>query len=105
MIEKKMIQDTIFQKDYPADTFAVPFSDLPVGEMLPTDLIVLQQDSGYWSENESWDAFSRLVIVREREETDEEYLKRLDRDEKDRENHKRMRYNSYLKLKAEFESE
>jgi hypothetical protein len=49
------------------------------------------------------DGFFFFSVEREREETDEEYNKRLKREERDKKWAKERRYESFLKLKKEFE--
>jgi len=46
-----------------------------------------------------------LEIYREREETDKEYEKRLSKEQKLSEELKKRRYETYLKLKKEFEND
>jgi len=69
------------------------------------DIIEIIREEKYVSENNSYDAFSNLIVIREREETDEEYKERLERLEVQNEKARKLRYEYYLKLKAEFESE
>lgn len=71
--------------------------------MLPDDEIDIVRDEGHYSENESWDACTTLIIYREREETDEEYEKRIKDEERNAKWRKERRYENYLKLKEEFE--
>ena len=53
----------------------------------------------------SWDAHTHLRVYREREETPEERATRLAENEKALEKRRKERYETYLKLKAEFEND
>lgn len=101
---KKQIKEEIFSKDYIGEYTDIHFSDLPK-DIQENDIIEIQREEKYISENNSYDAFTRLIVIREREETDEEYKARLERLEARNEHTRKLRYESYLKLKAEFESE
>lgn len=101
---KQKIKEEIYHKDFKGNYGDVRFSDLPK-TIQENDIIEIRREEAFFSENESYDAYTELVIIREREETDEEYQKRIS----DLEYHKltlrKRRYESYLKLKSEFEVE
>lgn len=80
------------------------FQDILNCNPLPTDEIDCGYDEGFQSENESWDAHYYLRISRMVEETDKEEEERLKYNEIQSKIHKQNRYESYLKLKKEFES-
>lgn len=84
------------------DQCPVTFKDLPK-DLQPDDIIHIIRDEGYQSENNSWDAFTRLEIFREREETNEEMEKRLKEANEFAQELKERRRQTYEKLKAEFE--
>jgi hypothetical protein len=67
------------------------------------DIIQIAYDEGYVSENNSWDSHFFAVVTRPTLETDEEHARRMEDVRKENERLKKMRYQSYLKLKAEFE--
>ena len=46
-------------------------------ETVPNEIDIIR-DEGYYSENNSWDACTKLIVMREREETDIEYKERED---------------------------
>lgn len=96
------MREEIFTKFYKGDYADVRFSDLPK-DIQPNDIIHIQRDEGYYSENNSYDSFTQLVVIREREETDDEFSKRMEKTKKDNEFFKQRRYETYLKLKEEFE--
>ncbi len=79
----------------------VYIKDIP-SDLLPTDIINIIRDEGFQSENNSWDAYTRLVITREREETDAEYEKRKLKNQEHKEDLKKRRYDDYVSLKTEF---
>lgn len=82
---------------------SVYVKDLPT-DLFPDDEINIIRDEGYYSENNSWDAHTVLVINRLVIETDEEYENRKRYEEKHKNFFKEQRYNNYLKLKEEFEN-
>lgn len=79
------------------------FQDILNCNPLPTDKIECGFDEGFVSENESWDSHNYLIIKRMVEETDEEERKRLEYNAIESKLRKQNRYESYLKLKKEFE--
>lgn len=99
---KKTVIDEIYSKFFDGDNYQIRFSDLPK-DILDTDIIDIAHEEAYYTENSSHDAFTNLVILREREETDEEYNKRIEQEAKIAESRKSKRYEEYLKLKNEFE--
>jgi hypothetical protein len=56
-----------------------------------------------WEDDEDGDGYYVGTITRMVEETDEQYQKRLSTNEQDKERMKKSRYESYLRLKKEFE--
>ena len=95
------IGEKIYQKRY--DGFPkITVGSLP-SDLLPTDEIVIDREESFFSENMSWDAHTWVYIIRERDETDEEKEKRLLENEKRSEASKKHRYETYLKLKKEFD--
>lgn len=101
-MKKQLIKKIIFEKEYDGIIAWVPVSDLPK-DLLPTDMIDIQREAGNYSENNSWDAFSKLIVFREMEETDEELEERRIHLEKLKAENKKKRFEQYQKLKKEFE--
>ena len=99
---KQKIQKEIYSKFFKGNLHEVRFSDLP-NYMQETDIIEIRREESYYSENESYDAYTQLVVSRCIEETDEEYSKRICKEEKLKEELRKRRYENYLKLKEEFE--
>lgn len=99
---KKLIQKLIYHKEFSGDSHEIKYSDIP-DDLMPDDVIHIERNESYYSENESYDANTSLEIYRSIEETDEEYAKRIESEKKDAEYHKELRYEQYLKLKKEFE--
>jgi hypothetical protein len=97
----KKIKEMIYSKYFPSN-YEIKYSDLPK-DLKDDDVIVTLNDDGYYSENNSWDPFTRLEIHRYRDETDSEKEEREKREFEMKEELKKRRYESYLKLKAEFE--
>ena len=101
-MKRGKVREVIFHKRYEWEDAEIPFGDLPK-DLLPTDKIFYNSDPGYFSENESWYAFTEVKITRERDQTDEEYQKDVDWWAKKSEETRKTRYEQYLKLKKEFE--
>lgn len=101
-MEKIIIKEEIFTKDYEGIITGIRFSDLP-DNLLPTDIIDIHKEQGYYSENNSWDDNSTLVVYREREETNSEFDKRKAETENFLLESKHRRFEQYQKLKKEFE--
>ena len=99
-MEKIKIEKQIFcsQKNKPWT-----WSDIKHLELEDDDVINLSWEEPYYSENESWDGHYTGSIIRMVEETDEQFEKRKKRLEQDKEWYRQRRYESYLKLKEEFE--
>jgi ribosomal protein L14E/L6E/L27E len=72
-------------------------------ELQDDDLVTISYEEAHYSENNSYDGHWFIDVQRQREETDEEYEKRMKENENSREMLKKMRYKQYLKLKEEFE--
>ena len=95
--EKKIFST---QKDKPftwKDIKDIPFED--------DDEIAVQWVEPFYSENNSWEGHYSAEVTRMVEETDEEYQKRIQQNERDSKRAKERRYESYLRLKKEFENE
>jgi len=101
-LKKEMVSDTIYEKHWDHMVGTFKYSDLPK-DLLDTDDIRFEDVEAYFSENDSWDDHSILKVYRDREETDEEFEKRKGWVELDEKFRKERRYESYLKLKKEFE--
>jgi hypothetical protein len=72
-------------------------------EIEDDDVVTVGFDGGHYSENNSWDPHYYLSVVRMVEETDEQYETRIRIDKMMKESSQKRRYESYLKLKEEFE--
>ncbi len=99
---KQKIKEEIYHKDFKGNYEDVRFSDLPK-DIQENDIIEIRREEAFFSENNSYDAYTELVVIREREETDEEYQKRIFDNEYHKEELRKRRYENYLKLKSEFE--
>lgn len=96
-MKRKTIKDTIFNKTYDYDYANVKFGDLPK-DLQNDDIICIIYDEE--SEGET-----RLSILRERLENDEEYNKRCADIERSKQINLKFKYDSYLKLKEELKGE
>jgi hypothetical protein len=99
------ITETIYYKWIEGDNATVRVSDLMDLSLLrPDDIIDIVKDEGYYSENNSWDPFTEIIIYREREETEAEKNIRETEAENDKIEMRAIRYKRYLELKEEFEN-
>ena len=99
---KQKVQEEIYTKDFKGNFQEIRFSDLPK-DIQENDIIDIRREESFYSKNNSYDAYTELVVIREREETDEEYQKRISDNEYIKEELRKRRYENYLKLKSEFE--
>ena len=97
------IEETIYEKDFSAGTPYFKFSEIAELDLQPDDKIYFQMDDGYYSENNSWDSFSRLTIDRSRPKTESELAKDREYLEKLKAKSKAERFAQYNKLKLEFD--
>lgn len=103
-IEKQIVKVEIYRKVFHDYNHEIYFKDLP-NNIQENDIIDVRREEAFYSENNSYDEYTELVIIREREETDDEYNKRILDSERIKEEQKKQRYEKYLKLKSEFESQ
>lgn len=99
---RRTLYDAIFRKQYEGEDRDIPFGDLPT-DLLPTDVLIYNSDPGYYSDNNSWDPFTKITVQRPRLENDEEYTARLENSRIYLEKRREDRYSTYLKLKEEFD--
>jgi hypothetical protein len=83
----------------------IRWKDLKDFQFQDDDIIEISYDEGYVSENNSWDAHFYAIVTRPTLETNEEHQRRLKRQEQQKDEMRKRRYESYLKLKEEFENE
>ena len=69
------------------------------------DIVSIGWEEPYYSENNSYDGFYYCTVIRMVEETDEEYENRMEIKRNTDSILKKNRYEQYLKLKKEFETE
>jgi len=99
-LNKKLKKVVIFKKiDY---NHPIKFSTIK-NIVEDNDIITAGYDEGFYFENDSVDPHFFIEITREQLETDEEYDKRIEEDEKNKKFFKKRRFETYLKLKKEFE--
>jgi hypothetical protein len=99
---KQKIKEEIYIKDFEGNYQEIRFSDLPK-DIQENDIIDIRREESFYSENNSYDAYTELVIIRERDETDGEYQKRISDNQSHKDALRKRRYENYLKLKTEFE--
>lgn len=101
-MKKKTILEEILNKYYDGMYTQIRFSDLPK-DLKDTDIIDIHRHEPYYSENQSYEDYTELLVFREREETDEEFYERVEHENRREEEIKQRRLERYLKLKEEFE--
>lgn len=102
---KRQIKELVYIKQFTGEYYDVRFSDLPK-DIQDNDIInIIRDDGGSYDENEFYNPNTQLHVIREREETDEEYQQRITDAEHTKEELRKRRYENYLKLKSEFEPE
>lgn len=102
---KKIISKVIFSKLLGTyEKAPLTLRDLP-DDIKETDEIFIEYNDGYYSENNSWNPFTKLHVFRDLEETDDEYNTRIVEEDRTKQLAKQKRYNLYLELKKEFEGE
>ena len=102
-MKKKMVQKTIFNeinKNEPIKLTQKMIDGFEVG-----DIIFADYEEEQWTENNGMDSHFYFKIIREREETDEEFENRKMALEAQKKYLKQRRYEHYLELKKEFEGE
>lgn len=106
-MEDKTPHKILVEREIYRETKSKPFTwaDLKSIEFEDGDRIEVAYDEGHVSENDSWDPHFYAVVTRMVEETDEQFKKRMDRVERDKQWARERRYESYLRLRAEFENE
>ena len=102
MIKRQKVEETIHVITYGWDEAPLKACDIPK-DLLPEDKIYCRMDPGHVSEDNSWDPSTEYIVVRLRDQTDEEYQKDVDFWTKKNEESRKSRYTHYLKLKKEFE--
>lgn len=96
------IEEVVFQKWYSGERRYVPFGDLPK-DLLDTDNIMVHISEAFYTENNSSDGSTILRVYRTRERTPEEKAEQKEFFQKLREKSKQERFESYQKLKKEFD--
>jgi hypothetical protein len=101
-MEKIKVQKTVFNKDKDK---VFTWKDIKDFKFEDDDVIRIEYVESYYSENNSYNAHYRAEVIRMVEETDEQLQKRIEDKERDERFYKKRRYESYLKLKEEFENQ
>jgi hypothetical protein len=102
MAKEKKIKDRVIFQDNSQTSFT--WKDIKHIDFQDDDEIRSEWVEPYYSENNSWDGHYSITIIRKELETDEEFQKRIDREERDLKRRKEDRYKLYIQLKNEFEN-
>jgi hypothetical protein len=100
-MEKIKVKKTVLdkRKDNP-----FTWKDIKDFKFEDDDVIRIVYVDSYYSENNSYDDHYNAEVIRMVEETDEQLQKRIEDWEINEKFYKKRRYESYLKLKEEFEN-
>lgn len=105
-MEKKLVEKQLFSKDFDGECAKVKISDIPKEFLDDNDCIVeIGREQAFFSENNSYDAYTRLIVSKMVPETDEEFNERVRCAEIFKEQSKARRLENFKKLKEEFEPE
>lgn len=99
------IKKILFEKQYAGERAFIPIADLPKELLVPENNIMIHVEEAFYTENNSHDGYTTVVINTHREQTEEEkeeFRKHLDELKAKR---KEERREQFLKLKKEFENE
>lgn len=88
------------------ETKDTPFkwSDIKHIQFEDDDLLKIEFVEAHYSDNNSWDHHYSCTVIRKVLETDEQFQERVRRNELLKKELKERRYETYLKLKQEFET-
>jgi len=100
--EKIKVEKRIF---YDRKNTPFKWCDIKHLDLEDDDIFTIGWVEPYYSENESWDGHYNAHIIRMSEETDEEFEKRVETIERSQKLAKERRYETYLRLKKEFDCE
>ena len=101
-MKKIKIKEVVFSKKYPLE-MKLPLDEY--SEFFHTNSYIdITTEEDFQSENQSYDGYKQIEIYRFREETDDEYEARIAHMNQLKKDLKNKRYETYLKLKAEFEN-
>lgn len=100
--QKKFLDKEIFRE---TKQEPIKWSDIKHIEFEDNDIIVAEFVESFHSENNGWDAHYSCRVIRKILETDQEFEERQRRLERNKKWAKERRYESYLKLKKEFENQ
>jgi hypothetical protein len=100
-MQKRHIDQIIF-----SDSKSIPITwkDIKHIKFEDDDRLNISYNEEFFSENNSWDAHFIVEVTRLSLETDEQFQKRIEREEIHNKEWRGRRYENYLKLKKEFES-
>jgi hypothetical protein len=107
-IERKIIEETIARGNRSVSGERFTFGDIrsnmeSLGLTLQdSDIIECGYDEGYEGSDSGMDPSLFFRVIRKRTESDDEYNARMEEIERDEKRRKRLRHESYLKLKEEF---
>lgn len=101
--EKKLVPKDIFRKMSTERPFL--WKDIKHLEFEDNDAIKIGWEEAYYGSDSAMDAHFYVCVTRMILETDEEFEKRLEDDERQSKWSKERRYKNYLSLKKEFEDE
>lgn len=103
-MKRLKVKELYFRKKYNSNNDDIRFKDLPKN-IQDDDIIIVFYDDGDNNRDDYDDkCYTELRVYRERDETDAECQKRIDKLRKAQELSRQRRYEQYLKLKEEFDN-
>ena len=90
---------------YLTDRKPTTWKDIKDFQFEDDDIIKIGWEEPFYTENNSNDGYYYAIVTRMVEETDDEYHKRMANNAKINEDMKKKRYETYLNLKKEFETQ
>lgn len=103
-MKKQKIKELYFRKNYHSNNDNIRFGDLPKNIKDDDIIVIFYDDSDNYLDDYNDKSYTELRVYRERDETDAECQKRIDRLKLEQELSRKRRYEHYLKLKKEFDN-
>lgn len=102
-MKRQKVEETIHTIRYDWEEAPLKVCDIPK-DLLPDDKIYCHNQPSHFCETDSWEPYTEYIVVRLRDETDEEHRKNVEWWEKKKEESRKARYEQYLRLKQEVET-
>jgi len=97
------VTEILFEKRYSGERAFIPLADIPPSFLIPENNIMIHVNEAFYTENNSSDGETIIIITRLREQTEEEKEEFRKQIKEQKAKSKEERRKQYLKLKEEFE--